>query len=160
MEFDATFWAFVCLVLFLILVTYLKVPGMITKTIDARIAQVEKDLAEAARLRSEAEALLVEYDAKRKAAEAEAAEIVANAREDAARMTAEAKLALEDMVARKTRSVENKIAQAEAQAISEVRARSADVAIEAARIILSEQVKNSGPGIISKSITDVASKLN
>ena len=160
MELDATFWAFIALLIFFGIVIYFKVPGFVTKALDSRIAKIESDLDEAKRLREEAQALLAEYERKRKAAESEAEEIVAAAQDEAERMTAEAETALEDMVARRTKAVEDKIAQAEAQALADVRARSADVAIEAARLILADQVKDNGGALVDQSIKDVASRLN
>lgn len=160
MVMDATFWAFIGLLIFLAIVIYMKVPSFVTRTLDARIARIEADLDEAKRLREEAQALLAEYERKRKAAESEAEEIVAAAKDEAERMTAEAEAALEDMVARRTKAVEDKIAQAEAQALSEVRARSADVAVEAARLLLADQVKENGGALVDQSIKDVASRLN
>ncbi|AEQ50557.1 F0F1 ATP synthase subunit B [Pelagibacterium halotolerans] len=160
MELDATFWAFIALLIFFGIVIYFKVPGFVTKALDSRIARIEADLDEAKRLREEAQALLAEYERKRKAAEGEAEEIVAAAQEEAERMTAEAEAALEDMVARRTKAVEDKIAQAEAQALADVRARSADVAIEAARLILADQVKDNGGALVDQSIKDVANRLN
>ena len=47
MHFDATFFAFVGLVLFLALVVYLKVPGMMAKSLDARADKIRDELAEA-----------------------------------------------------------------------------------------------------------------
>lgn len=160
MELDATFWAFIALLIFFAIVIYFKVPGMVAKALDGRIAKIEADLDEAKRLREEAQALLAEYERKRKAAEGEAEEIVAAAKDEAERMTKEAEAALEDMVARRTKSVEDKIAQAEAQALSDVRARSADVAIEAARLILADQAKENGDALVDQSIKDVGSRLN
>lgn len=160
MELDATFWAFVCLVIVIAIAIYLKVPGMIAKSLDARIAGIELDLAEARKLREDAQALLDEYEAKRKAAEGEAEAILAAAHEEAERLTVEAKASLEDMVARRTRAVEDKIAQAEAQALAEVRARSTDVAVEAARLLLAEKVKEDGSALVDQSIKDVAARLN
>ena len=90
----------------------------------------------------------------------EAEEIVAAAREDAERMTSEAQTALEELVTRRTKAVEEKIAQAEAQALAEVRSRSADIAVEAARILLADQVKENGDALLEQSIKDVGSRLN
>lgn len=160
MELDATFWAFIALLIAIGVMLYFKVHEFIAKHLDKRIVQIEADIEEARRLREEAQALLAEYERKRKAAESEAEEIVAAAQEEAERMTAEAEAALEDMVARRTKAVEDKIAQAEAQALADVRARSADVAIEAARLILADQVKDNGGALVDQSIKDVASRLN
>lgn len=160
MELDATFWAFIALLMFFGLLVFFKIPGMLSKQLDARIAKIEADLEEAKRLREEAQALLAEYERKRKSAESEADEIIAAAKDEAERMTAEAETALQEMVARRTSAVENKIAQAEAQAIAEVRARSADVAIEAARLLLAQQARENGDPLVEQSIKDIAGRLN
>ena len=159
-EFDAAFWATISLFVFLAVVIYLKVPGMIGKALDGRIKAIEGELAEAERLRQEAKFLLEEYEAKRQAATTEAEGIVAAAREEAFRLTAEAKTSLETLIARRTKAVEDKIAQAESQAVAEVRARSADVAVEAARVLLTKQMSQKGGALIDAAIKDVGSKLN
>ncbi len=159
-EFDAAFWATIALFVFIAVIVYLKLPGMITKALDGRIKAIEGELAEAERLRLEAKFLLEEYESKRQAATTEAESIVAAAREEAFRMTAEAKTSLEALVARRTKAVESKIAQAESQAVAEVRARSADVAVEAARVLLTRQMGTKGDALVDQAIRDVGAKLN
>jgi F-type H+-transporting ATPase subunit b len=160
MALDATFWATAALIVFIGVAIYLKVPALVAKALDARIKQIETELAEAERLRAEAKALLEEYQRKREDAEKEAEGIVAAAREEAFRLTAEAGTALETLIARRTKAVEDKIAQAEAQAVAEVRARSADLAVEAARVLLQKQMATQGDALVDKAIKDVAAKLN
>lgn len=160
MALDATFWATIALFVFIALVLYLKVPAMIARALDNRIKQIETELAEAERLRAEAKGLLEEYQRKREDAEKEAEGIVAAAREEAFRLTAEAGTALETLIARRTKAVEEKIAQAEAQAVAEVRARSADLAIEAARVLLQRQMATQGDALVDRAIKDVADRLN
>lgn len=160
MVFDAAFWATIALILFLVVVVYLKVPGMVTKALDDRIKAIESELAEAERLRLEAKFLLEEYESKRQAAAKEAESIVAAAREEAFRMTGEAKTTLEALIARRTKAVEDKIAQAESQAVADVRARSADVAVEAARVLLTRQMSTKGDVLVDQAIKDVGAKLN
>lgn len=157
---DNSFWATVGLVLFLALITYFGVPRVIGKMLDKRIQQIADELEAAKKLREEAAALLVEYEQKRVAAESEAEGIIAAAKEEAVRLTAEAQASLADLVTRRARAVEAKIAQAEAQAISEVRARSADVAIEAARAVLTEEMAKKGGQVVDRAIADVGNKLN
>ena len=53
-----------------------------------------------------------------------------------------------------------KIAQAEAQAVAEVRAKSADLAIEAARVLLTKQMATKGDVLVEQAIKDVAARLN
>jgi F-type H+-transporting ATPase subunit b len=160
MKFDASFWALMGFILFFALMAYLKVPGMITGMLDKRVKKISDDLDAAKQLREEAQALLAEYERKRKSAEDEAAGIVEAAREEATRMTAEAAKSLELLVARRTRAVEDKIAQAESHAVGEVRARSADIAVEAARIALESEMDTKGDDLVAQSIKDVAARIN
>ncbi|CAN5154059.1 F0F1 ATP synthase subunit B [soil metagenome] len=159
--FDAPFWALVALILFFALIIYLKVPGTVAKSLDNRAKGIRDELAQAKRLREEAQELLAEYQRKAREAEAEAEEIVDQARREAQALTAEAPKRLADYVASRTRLAEQKIAQAEAQALAEVRSLSADVAISAAEKILGKRVKaGAGEDLIARSIGDVKAKLN
>ena len=158
--FDNSFTALVGLILFIGVLIAVGVPRVIGGMLDKQIKKIETELSEAKRLREEAAALLVEYEQKRVAAEQEAEGIVTAAKEEAERLTAEAKASLADLVARRTKAVEDKIAQAEAQAIAEVRARSADIAIEAARVVLTDEMSKKGGPIVDAAIADVGSKLN
>lgn len=157
---DATFYAFVALVLFLAALVALKVPGMIGKGLDARAERIAAELAEAERLRNEAAALLADYAARAAAAETEAARIVADAKKEAVRLTQETEQALAEMIERRTRAAEAKIAQAESQAVTEIRNLAIDAGIAASAKILTERVSGDlGPALIDKSIADVRAKL-
>ena len=156
----ATIWATIALVIFIGIALYAGIHKTIAKTLDDRIKKIETDLAEAEQLRKEAKALLDDYARRREEAEKEAQSIVDAAREEAFRLTAEAKDSLEAMVARREKAVSDKIAQAEAQAVAEVRARSADLAVEAARGVLTRQMASKGAALVEQSIKDVAAKLN
>ena len=160
MAFDNTFYAAVALVIFLGLAMYFGIHTIIAKMLDAQIKKIADDLAEAKKLREEAAALLVEYEQKRVAAESEAEGIIAAAKEEATRLTAEAQTSLAELIARRTKSVEDKIAQAESQAVAEVRARSADIAIEAARLVLTDEMNRKGGDVVNKAIADVGNRLN
>lgn len=158
---QATVWTTVGLVLFLVLIAYLKVPGMMGKSLDERAARIRNDLDEAKRLREEAQALLAEYQKKRKDAEAEAANIVAAAQREAAALTAEAKQKTDEFVARRTQLSEQKIRQAETDAINAVRATAVDIAISAAeRVIAARADGQSQQALFAKSISEVKTRLN
>jgi F-type H+-transporting ATPase subunit b len=158
---DPTFWALVALVLFFALLIYLKVPGTVTGALDKRAETITNELDDARRLREEAQALLAEYQRKGREAESEAEEIIDQAKREAAALTSEMAERLDEYVASRTKMAEQKIAQAEAQALQEVRALSADVAIAAAERILGAKVKGeAADALISRSISDVKSKLN
>ena len=158
---DATFFALVALILFFGVIAYFKIPAVITKNLDDRADKIRDELNEARRLREEAQSLLADYQRKRREAEGEADAIIADAKEEAERLTAETNAALAEMIERRTKAAESKIAQAESQAISEVRARAADVAVSAAERILSSKVSGSvADGLLTKSIEDVKARLN
>ena len=157
----ATVWVTVALFIFLGILAYMKVPGMISRALDARAARIRSDLDEARRLREEAQALLAEYQQKRKEAEKEAADIVTAAKRDAEMLLGEAHKKTEDYVARRTAIAEQKIAQAERDAIAEVRARAVDLGVEAARQVIAKSVDAKTSGRIFKDSLDaVKSRLN
>lgn len=157
---DNSFFALVGLIIFVGLLIFMGLPRLIGGMLDKQIQKIENDLNEAKRLREEAAALLTEYEQKRIAAESEAQSIIAAAQEEATRLTSEAQASLADLVARRTKAVEDKIAQAEAQAVAEVRSRSADLAVEAARLVLADEMNKDGGKAIDKAIADVAGRLN
>lgn len=161
MAIDATFWAFIALLIFLAVVIYIKVPGMIGAALDKRAAKITADLEDARRLREEAQQLLAEFQRKRKEAEAEAVDIIEAAKREATALVADAKAKTEDYVARRTVQAEQKIAQAEREAVNEVRSIAVDVATEAARKVLGAKSEaKSLEGLFKESIAAVKSKLN
>ena len=158
---DSSAWALIGLILFLALLAYLKVPGMIGSGLDKRANSIRKELDDARKLREEAQSLLAEYQRRRQEAEAEAEGIVAEAKREAERLTEEATASLDEMIARRTDAAERKIAQAEEFAMAEVRARATDIAIAAAETILTTKVTGkAGEELLAKSIEDVKARLN
>ena len=158
---DATFWATVALFIFLALVVYLGVPRMIGKALDQRAQRIGNEIEEARKLREEAQQLLADYERKRKEAEQEAAEIVAAAEREAAMLVEEARARTEDFVARRTSLAEEKIARAEREAVAEVRANAVDLAVEAARRLLSDRMDGKLAGDLFKNaLVEVKDKLH
>ncbi|MET0182385.1 MAG: ATP F0F1 synthase subunit B [Caulobacterales bacterium] len=139
-HFDATFWAFVALAIFVAGALYLKVPAMVAGMLDQRSQEIAKELSEARRLREEAERLLADYTAKKNAAAAEADAMIAHAKEQAVLVAAETRKAAADAIARRQQQAEDRIAQAEASATADVRAAVADAAVAAAEKALREQM--------------------
>lgn len=157
----ATFWAFAGLVIFIGVAVYMKVPGMITAALDKRADHIRDQLDQAVNLREEAQQLLAEYQRKRKEAEKEAASILAAAEKEAARLREEARIKTEDYVERRTAQAEQKIQQAESEAINEVRASAVDLAVAAAELLIGAKVDDKTAGdIFKKSILEVKGRLN
>ena len=161
MFFEAELWVAISFLIFLAIVW--KVGGFkaMTGGLDSRAERIRAELAEAQRLRQEAAALLSEYQRKREAAERDAAEIVAAARIEAERLAQEAEEKMADFVKRRTAAAETKIAQAETQAMAQVRAAAADAAIEVSETILREKMAgDAAQNLIAQSLADVRRKLN
>lgn len=159
--FEAEFWVAIAFLIFFGILFYVGAHKTIADTLDKRRSRIQSELEEAARLKAEAVALLAEYRQKTANAEKEAAEIIEGAKADAERLAAEAQAKLEDFVTRRTQMAEAKIAQAEAQALAEVRSVAADVSVAAAEKVLAHTTK--GPiaaDLISRGIDDVRKKLN
>jgi F-type H+-transporting ATPase subunit b len=154
-------WVAVAFLLFLGLLAYLGVHRKVGASLDQRQARIKSELDEARRLRDEAQALLAEFERKGREAESEAEAIIAGAKVEAERIAAEAKGRMEDFVARRTKMAEAKIAQAEAQAISDVRSAAADAAVAAAEKILSAAAKGEvAVDLLKRGIEDVRKKFN
>jgi F-type H+-transporting ATPase subunit b len=161
MIWEAEFWVAVGFYLFIGVLVYYGVPRMMLDALDKRTARIKAELDEARRLREEAEALLAEYRRKRQAADAEAEEIIAGARAEAERVAAEAKTRTEEFVARRSQVAEAKIAQAETQALADVRAAAAEAAVAAAEKILSQTAQGEvADRLVTQGIRDVKAKLN
>lgn len=159
--FEAEFWVAVAFVIFIAVLVKLGAPRVIIQALDDRRARIKAELDEARRVREEAQELLASYQRKRQEADREADAIVSAARSEAERLAAEAKTKVEDFVARRTRMAETKIAQAEAQAVADVRSAAADAAVAAAEKILADTTKGKvGDDLIAKGIQDIKAKLN
>jgi F-type H+-transporting ATPase subunit b len=153
-------WVAIAFVIFVGILVRLGVPGMIVKVLDDRSARIKAELDEAARLRQEAEAVLAQYRRKQKEAETEAEAIILNARGEAERLASEARAKVEDFVARRTRIAETKIAQAEAQALADVRAAAADAAVAAAERILIDTTRGSAAdALVAEGIRGLKTQL-
>jgi F-type H+-transporting ATPase subunit b len=158
---EAEFWVAVAFVIFFALLAKLGAHRLIIDALDARAARIKAELDEARRFRDEAQALLAEYQRKRGEADREADAIVVAARAEAERLAAEAKTNVEEFVARRTKMAETKIAQAEAQALADVRSAAAEAAVAAAERILSQTTKGKvGDDLIAQGIRDLKAKLN
>lgn len=158
---DATFWAFIALVIFIGIIVYMKVPGMLARSLDERAERIGKELGDARRLREEAQALLAEYQKKRKEAEKEAADILTAAEREAALLLEEAKKKMDDYVVRRNKLAEQKIAQAETEAVNAVRSSAVDIAIAAAGKIIADKLDTKAAGeLFKKSVGEVGSRFN
>ncbi|MEN3351825.1 MAG: F-type H+-transporting ATPase subunit b [Bradyrhizobium sp.] len=161
MFYEPETWVAIAFVILMVVFAYLGVHRTLLTALDHRAERIKAELDDARRLKEEAAKLLGDYKARRASAEREAEDIITSAKAEAERIAAEAKTRMEEFVARRTKTAEGKIAQAEAQAVADVRAAAANAAVAAASTILSQSVKGSvADDLLNKGIAEVRSKLN
>lgn len=129
----------VSMTVLILIMLWKRVPAMVTRGIDGKIAAIKQQLDEAKALRAEAEQLRAEYSAKIAGAEKDAEAMLANARTEADDILAKAQADGEAMVARRERMAEDKIAAAEREAIESVRNRAVAAATAASRKLIAEK---------------------
>ena len=161
MFFDPETWVAIAFVLLMVGFGYLGIFKKVMVALDHRADRIKAELDDAMRIKQEAAKLLADYKARGASAEREAADIIANATSEAERISSEARAKMEDFVTRRTKAAEGKIAQAEAQALADVRASAANSAFAAASTVLSQTVKGSvADDLLAKGIAEVGQKLN
>jgi len=131
-----------CIFLFFALLLRKGAHKAVGSALDNRADKIKTELDEALRLREEAQALLASYQRDQKEAEEQAENIIKQARQDAEAMVANARKDLSERLDRRAAMAEAKIANAEAQALADVRARAADIAIEASEALLKSNLKS------------------
>ena len=155
---------FIVLIGFLVFVgilLYFKIPGMISGLLDKRADGIKSELAEARTLREEAQALLASFEKKHEEVTAQAARIVEDAKADATNAAATAKDDLKDAIARRLAAAEDQIASAEASAVKQVRDQAATVAVSAAQEVVAGQMTAKDAGkLIDDAIAEVGTKLH
>ena len=155
------FWVLTALIIFLGIAIRMKVPGLLAAQLDKRSKEIADELEQARRLREEAQELLASYQRKQAEAMQEAETIVVQAKAEAERLAAETQANLKALVERRQQVAEDKIRQAEAQALQEVRAVAADVAVSAAQKLIAEKVDAAkDAGIVETSIAELSTKLH
>lgn len=147
--------------LFIAVLIYFKVPGMLAGLLDKRAEGIQDELDEARQLREEAQTLLASYERKQREVQAQADRIIAHAKQESELAAEQAKAEIAQSITRRLAAAESQIASAEAAAIREVRDRAASVAIAAARSVVAEQMTPASAGkLIDDAIADVGAKLH
>ncbi len=154
-------WVLFAFLIFIALLVYLKVPGMIAKMLDARAETIRGQLEEARRLREEAQQKLAEFQRRQAQVQGQADEIVANAKREAELAAEQAKASIADSVAKRLKAAEEQIALAEAGAVRRVRNEAVDAAIAVSRDALKSALSGDAAGAATqKAIDEVSGRLN
>jgi F-type H+-transporting ATPase subunit b len=156
----AEFWVGVAFVV-VVALAFRPVFRAIAAGLDARGEQIRGKLDEARKLREDAQAMLADYQRKQRDAMREADAIVAHAQAEAERAAKQAAADLEASVARREQQALDRVRQAEAQALAEVRNMAVDIAVTAAARLVSEKVTaDIADAMIDDSIKALPEKLH
>lgn len=167
--FSAEFWKLsntdfivsIAFLLFIGVLVYFKVPGMISKMLDDRASGIQSEINEARALREEAQTLLASYERKQKEVQEQADKIVEQAKKDAEAAAEQARADLKVSIERRLAAANDQIASAEAGAVKEVRDTAAVVAIQAARDVIAKQMTaDDGNKLIDDAISEVDARLH
>jgi F-type H+-transporting ATPase subunit b len=157
---SAEFWVAVALAIVLGLGAWKGLRPTLAK-LDERAERIRRDLDEAQSLREEAQRQLAEYKRKQRDALKTAEEILEHARSEAKRLSAEAERNLEETQKRREQQAMDKIAQAEANAVLEVRAAAVDLAVAATAKLLQEKLDaNTAKQMLDEQIEGLPKALN
>jgi F-type H+-transporting ATPase subunit b len=148
-------------VIFVGVLLYFGVPGMITRMLDARAVRIKQELDEARALRDEAQTLLAGFERRQKEVKAQAEDIVTAARAEAEKAAETAKEDIRNSVARRLKTATEQIAAAEQGAIRQIKDEAVTVAIAAAGEVLRDRMKASDANkLIDAAISEVGDKLH
>ncbi len=155
---------FVVLIAFLVFVGILvwkKVPALLGRLLDDRAQGIRNTLDEARLLREEAKALLASYEAKQKEVQAQSLRIIASAKEEAMAAAAQAKQDLHASIERRLAAAEDQIESAVKAAELAVRNQAITVSIVVAGEVLARQMTAEGAtASIDAAIDQVAARLH
>lgn len=147
--------------LFLAVLVYFKVPGLLGGLLDKRAEGIRDELDEARKLRDEAQSLLASYERKQREVQDQAQRIVAQAKAESKIAADQAKVDLEKSIARRVAAAEEQIVSAQNAAVKDVRDRAAVVAVAAARDVIAKQMTAAeGNKLIDAAIAEVGAKLH
>lgn len=158
---NTNFIVLLAFLLFVGVLIYLKVPGLIGGVLDKRAEGIRSELDEARALREEAQTLLASYERKQKEVQEQADRIIAAAREDAQLAADQAREDLQKSITRRLAAAKDQIASAEASAVKEVRDQAITIAVDAASQVIAKQMTAAkGNKMIDDAISEVETKLH
>ncbi len=156
---SSTFWLAISMAIFVALV-YRPLTSFTRSTLDKRRETIRSDLAEAERLRAEAQDLLSTCQRQHREAVQEAESIIAAARMEADRLRTEAAASLKELITAREAAALAKIAQEEANATRAARDMAAQLALAASAEILRQKLSGTqADALIDKAISELPQQL-
>jgi F-type H+-transporting ATPase subunit b len=136
---NATFWVAVSFFIFFGALIYLKVPHKVNDKLNEKISDIKKELEEAEKIKSEAKALLSDYENQIDKSGKESKKIIDTARKTSEQIIIDKTKKFHQMMENKKKNTEQKILQMKESAIKEIKNISVKISIETVESL----VKNS-----------------
>ena len=156
---DPEFWVLIAFVVFVAAVGK-KGWVVITGALDSRAAAIKSELDRAVQLREEAQALLAGTQRQQRDAVKETAAIIDQAKHMAEIERERAKADFEAALERRTRAATEKIAQAEARALADIRDETVEITIAATRAVIASSLDEArADALIDEAIAGLATRL-
>ncbi len=157
---DTHIWFIFSFVIFAGIILKFGMPAL-NGMLDGRITQIKKDLETAENLRIEAQEMLAQYQRKHRDAVQESEKIVATAKENAKQFQKQAEDDLKVLIERREAQLEDRLVRMEQNAINEIQAYAADLAINAARQIIEEKLdKKANAKLVEQSIESIDANIH
>jgi F-type H+-transporting ATPase subunit b len=144
---DSRSWVAIAFVIFFVLLGR-KIWTVLTAMLDKRADAIRAELAEAQRLRHEAEVMLADANARREVAMTEAQALLEGAKGEAGRLAAAAEVEAKAAAERRERMAMERIAAAEKAAVDEVRSAAAAIAGTAAERVIRQELTPEADGAL------------
>lgn len=158
---NTDFVVLLAFLLFIGVLFYFKVPGLLAGMLDKRAEGIQSELDEARALREEAQTLLASYERKQREVQEQADRIVTAAKEEAKAAATQARADLAAALERRMIAAEEQIGNAQSAAVKEVRDQSVSIAVAVAREVIAKQMTAAqGNGLIDSAIAEVEAKLH
>ena len=159
--FDATFWVAISFLIFIALLIYKKVPGLINKVLDDKISEIKKKVEESEKLKNDSEKLLSTYQAKLNDSKKECDLILQNAKRISDKDSKELTEKFKNNLKSRERSVEEKITNLKNEALKEIELKAAILSTDAVREIMKNEIdKKKRADINFTSVKQSINKIN
>jgi len=153
-------WVLLGFIIFIALV-WKKARQALAAGLEARAGRIRREITDAERLRAEAETMLREAEQHQKTALQEAKATLDGAKREADRIKEQAAKNIVALLEKRRQAALEKIAQAEAAAIADVRQHAVDVAVAATRQVLMREVQGAlADRMVDRAIAELPGRLN
>ena len=157
---DPTFWVAASTVIFLAL-AFKHIKAALFSMLDSRSLRIKKELEEAESLKTEARNVLESYRKKYQEAVKESEEIIETARHEAAMLLEAAQREMDSLIKKRMELVLQRITQAEAAAVNDIRSNAVDIAVGATRMIVKEKMQQgTAEELVTAAMSDMQRKLH